>query len=902
MPEINLFCQRNSLTNEATVESFFLLRLFEYLGYKDRNIMNKKSLSELTISQGGGRKRLNYKPDFVLTIRNKPKIVIDAKEPEENIDDYFYQVSGYALGLNQKYEKETPVEFTILSNGFHFKFYRWDKATPILTMDFDDFNKDSLKLKKLKEIIGYKNMVKRKQSDLKALSTEFEFRRPSSNDEIEAIFRACHQIIWDKENMKPSEAFPEFAKLFFIKVHFDKKIHAIMKEKKTPVLDDYVFSINWIEKQEKELDDTNPVANNLFEKLRSDLEDQIKEGKKKRVFNKDETVNISSSTIKEVVKLLEHYDLLGIDEDLNGRMFESFLSATVRGKDLGQFFTPRTVVKFMTHIAHLKANNNVMDKVLDGFCGSGGFLIDAMGDMHHKIHRLALTPEEKEKLDNQLVGEYLFGIDADKSPYFKISRIARMNMIMHGDGNNRIYWLPDTLDKNIKIETDEKELRDEAKELKGKLEAGLLFDVVLSNPPFSRGYSPSKKADADKLEDYDIARKKDTEKLKAIHSNVLSLERYRDLLKPHGKLITVMDESVLNSYSGREYRDFIRKYFIIRAIISLPQNSFVNAEANVKTSILYLVRKKVIKKGENGEESEVEDEEQPDVFMGVCEDIGHTDSGKSNLESNTLLKVYDYANNLINKDVKETIEDKFLEFEKEGTITNSDFTFVAKKEDIQDRLDCYSHQPSYKKLLRYLHNLESKGKIVLKTGRDLNIIKQMSKDEYEQSKLKSFKYIDIGNTEKDLGHIKGCEEDLLINLPTRARMVIKENDILIPAPVHSASGIIIVPKEFDGQLCSTGFIVIRPKDHKETILLYAILKSEIVQKQFFHLQSGINQQSITDENFKEFILLPIPKEDNDREAMIGKIKELRENAKELRKEYNKKLSDIQGEFIKVIGE
>jgi len=44
------------------------------------------------------------------------------------------------------------------------------------------------------------------------------------------------------------------------------------------------------------------------------------------------------------VRRLEHTFLFGIDVDLNGRLFETFLSATMRGKDLGQFFTPRSIV------------------------------------------------------------------------------------------------------------------------------------------------------------------------------------------------------------------------------------------------------------------------------------------------------------------------------------------------------------------------------------------------------------------------------------------------------------------------------------------------------------------------------------------------------------------------------
>jgi len=749
--------------------------------------------------------------------------------------------------------------------------------------------------------LSFKVLNKRKPQEIQSMVQEFEFRKPYSNDEIEAIFRACHQIIWSKDNIKPSEAFPEFAKLFFIKIYYDRKIHDMLRKGEKPKKEDYIFTVDWIEKQERELNENNPISNILFKKLREDLEDEIKKGIKKRIFNSDEELNINASTIKEVVRLLEHYDLFGIDEDLSGRMFEAFLSATVRGEALGQFFTPRTVVKFMTQMAKINSSKNKMDIILDGFCGSGGFLIEAMTIMREKIEKnKSLTNKEVEDLKEKIVRECLYGIDADKSPYFKISRIARMNMVMHGDGNNRIYWLPDTLDKNIEIEESvNKELRQEAEELKKRIKKdGLKFNLVLTNPPFSRGYNKNKKSDEKILKEYDIAHVEDTDKLKSIRSNVLSLEIYRDLLEPNGRLITVMDESVLNSYSGRDYRKFIKKYFIIKAIISLPQNAFTNADANVKTSILYLVKK------------EKEDEEQGDIFMGISDNIGHTEAGKSDLKNTDLLKVYDYSHNVVNEKVGKTILEKFMEYEENGELKNEDDTaFIVKKEEVisiekedelKGRLDCYSHMPSYKKLLKELKSLEKNGKVELLKGEKLNVIDQMSKEEYDKLKTKTFRYIDIGNTEKDLGMIRGHEEDFLFALPTRARMIIKENDILIPSPVHSASGIIIIPKEYDGQLCSNGFIVIRPKDYNEAVLIYTILKSDLLQKQFFHLQSGINQQAITDRNFKNFVYIPIPKEKGDKEKTIKNIKTLIEEAKDLKENYNIKLKKIQAEFLEVI--
>jgi len=82
-----------------------------------------------------------------------------------------------------------------------------------------------------------------------------------------------------------------------------------------------------------------------------------------------------------------NYYLFGIDEDLNGRMFEAFLAAIMRGKALGQYFTPRSIVKLMVRLADLKATprKDGIERVLDACCGTGGFLIEALTVMRRQI-------------------------------------------------------------------------------------------------------------------------------------------------------------------------------------------------------------------------------------------------------------------------------------------------------------------------------------------------------------------------------------------------------------------------------------------------------------------------------------------------------------------------------------
>lgn len=168
----------------------------------------------------------------------------------------------------------------------------------------------------------------------------------------------------------------------------------------------------------------------------------------------------------------------------------------------------------------------------------------------------------------------------------------------------------------------DQELATERKELKSILEM-TSFDVVLTNPPFSMKYEQSKEDEKRILDQYEIA-SLGGKIAASLKSNIMFIERYCDLLKPGGKLLTVIDESVLNTEgqgkSMQKFRKWLRGKYIIRAVISLPKNTFVNADACVKTSVLYLTKRK------SGTE------EQPVVFMAISQDVGHNDAGRMTSE------------------------------------------------------------------------------------------------------------------------------------------------------------------------------------------------------------------------------------------------------------------------------
>ena len=212
--------------------------------------------------------------------------------------------------------------------------------------------------------------------------------------------------------------------------------------------------------------------------------------------------------------------------------------------------------------------------------------------------------------------------------------------------------------------------------------------------------------------------------------------------------------------------------------------------------------------------------------------------------------------------------------------------FSVNKSDIIDRIDCFSLSPQYKHLTNDLRKLKNHD---LSSSKDLNIVKPMNKEKYKELAVKEFKYIEVKNASKLPNFIDGYSEDVLISLPSRARQIVKENDVLLPRPIGSSEKISIVPKDLDGHLCSTGFIVIRSKDYDEACLLALVLKSPFVQRQIFNLQSGCIQPEITPTDFKK-VILPIPKDK--KEGLINKFKEEMQLAEEANTAYleNKKKS------------
>lgn len=831
----NQFCQLADLKNEADVEQSFARRLIEFLGYSDSQIRPKDSLTQLTV--GGMRGvEAQYRPDFAIKVNEKVRWIYEAKSPNENLDNHIWQPRGYCQLLNGQYSDENPVRYFVLSNGAKTRLFQSDINAPLLELNFKDFVQGNELFEKFINYLSPKSFAKQK-----AQINGGEFHRLEKRplEDVNSAFAWCHQHIYKKDNISQAAAFTEFVKVIFLKLLSDRKIRDrhpnVLAENIIDVpLDEVQFSLKWIQEQEKNT--PNPLDTISFRTFIDSMEKEIESGKRKRIFSADERINLSPETIRGVVGKIEHIFLFGIDIDLNGRLFETFLNATMRGKDLGQFFTPRSIVELGVKLARLQVNVPLengsfhTDIVLDACCGTGGYLIDALSDMWNKVHsNNSLDDEAKNKLRKQIANNHIFGVDVGREP--PLARIARLNMYLHGDGGSSIYQV-DVLDKEVlEKETDSPEIVNEKNQIRNKVFKPKGFaDVVLTNPPFAKTYE--RKIDSEKriLDGYEISTKAGGEKRPSLKSSLMFIERYHDLLKIGGRLITVIDDGILNGENYNWFRDYIRQKFIIRAVVSLPGDAFQRSKARVKTSLLVAE-----KRDPNLNQA------QPPVFMYACEYVGIDDASRQR----TL--PIDRENRI---NALKEIEQAGIEFTAflsgKG---NPKFTVQASK--ITDRLDVKSCLMKSGRMIETWSNqgidvVSLEDFVSLKEFDEEDVIDTTTSDDFVT-------YLRV----KYEGFAEAGDEIVTSDTNYRYLYRIHTNDIVISNIAASYGSVAVVPPELDGCVVTSEYTVLKPKEGVDPIIAWLLLRSPEARSEMLLTSTGISRNRVKWEILKN-IKFPKP--------------------------------------------
>lgn len=468
---------------------------------------------------------------------------------------------------------------------------------------------------RLEEIVDIPNASK--ANNQKEIDKLLKQTKAFTRDEFSKLLFKCHNIIRNNDKLSPEAAFDEISKVLFIKIRYERENSdsQIFSKDRFKTLKQNYENLN----KDLKILDAIPFYQHLFELTKQEFAND-------HLFDDNSKIEIRENSFEQIVEDLEIYNLSTTSDDVKGIAFEKFLGKTFRG-ELGQFFTPRTIVDFMVKVLDPQEGEYICDPC----CGSGGFLIRAFEyvreNIEHEIEEQKeeikkqcfqdnyddLSEKEKEEVNakvndafsklnkeldinnpkgrlRSLSFDCIYGTDANP----RMARTAKMNMIMHGDGHGGVHHHDGLLNVNGIFDN--------------------RFDVILTNPPFGAHIDKELKiSEADRFKDEEkikayIKRYGPAyeEALKQVNDNinesllslyqlgklsglteVLFIERCLNLLKPGGRMGIVLPEGVLNNSNLQKVREFVEGKAKILLITSIPQDVFMASGATVKPSILF---------------------------------------------------------------------------------------------------------------------------------------------------------------------------------------------------------------------------------------------------------------------------------------------------------------------------
>lgn len=252
---------------------------------------------------------------------------------------------------------------------------------------------------------------------------------------------------------------------------------------------------------------------------------------------------------KVIDALDEIYRLMSESQaaDVRGDTYEYLLSKISQSGLIGQFRTPRHIIRMMVELMDPKAD----DVICDPACGTSGFLISA-GEYLRENHKEEIFFNRQKK--DHFMNHMFFGYDMDRT----MLRIGAMNMMTHGIDNPFIEYRDSLSDQNPDKEK---------------------YSLILANPPF-KGSLDADTVSTDLLK---VCKTKKTE--------LLFLALFLRMLRIGGRCACIVPDGVL--FGSSTAHKAIRKELVeqnwLEAVISMPSGVF-KPYAGVSTAVLIFTK------------------------------------------------------------------------------------------------------------------------------------------------------------------------------------------------------------------------------------------------------------------------------------------------------------------------
>lgn len=477
----------------------------------------KKALRE---SNGG---TLTF-PDFVLyeTNTTRPLGVVEAKKPGESLEK--------ALDQAEKRYAEPLDAPLIFAYNDTFVATRYLHNTRPLKIDGED----------VRQFVDHYTSLRFVNEGPEILSAPENIQ--ISREELIRIFKRQANFLREAGLQAGLDRFGAFSDVLFLKLMDELSQIREHAGREAPI----PKHLRWSEFQNKNPQDRLDYVRDVVWKAMNEKYGEI--------FGNAFPIQ-SAEIFDDMVKDLSRLNFTGTDVDVKGDAFEYFLKNAYQGikiKDLGEYFTPRNIVRTMVSMVDPK----IGEKIYDPFCGTGGFLIEAF---RYMSLRTKLTP----KLTDVLEHDTVYGSEITVT-----ARVARMNMILYGDGHS-----------NVNQRDSFKFPRHEE------------FDVVLTNPPYSQ---PTRYGNL-----YDLP---------TTDGDAVAMQHCFKALKPGGRAAVLVKEDFLtDSGAVGKVRNILLTMAKNFSVVSLPRRLF-EPYTPTKTSIIYF------EKGGT----------RKSTFFFVVRNVGHT--------------------------------------------------------------------------------------------------------------------------------------------------------------------------------------------------------------------------------------------------------------------------------------
>lgn len=788
----------SKIKTEEDVKIHIILPYLKSLGYSTDDMRFENSMSVQT-----GTKTVNVKSDIEIFENGNIEIILDTKAPTESLcEKHILQSISYA-----KLVSTPPAIYGIVTNGTDVV------VTNIYT------GKRTCIIPTKGELISEVSRTRRTAlSEIEIREVQSLLLTLTNTDELYKIIKKCKDTIEKKGLIRSDLSFKEMTKILLVKMNEEKRAKKGNTNR---------FQISILEKMSK--------ANNVSikEQFFALFKDAITTYP---IYpNTEEKINIADEEcILSVIKELEPWSFLGTGEDIKGAVYEIFLKSTLRG-DFDQYFTPREIVDFMVKYSDPK----IGDLILDPACGSGGFLIQSFLYVNQKITNSTNSEVEKKIMFDDLIDKCLWGGEADADLHV----LAKINLIMHGDGYNNVYQGDSLSNPNITNDT---------------------FNLILANPPFTIPYEFK-----EVLDKYEMGKQRDSQELDIlfVEKCIMSINSSKG-----GEVYIILPEGLLNLPSYLYFREWLLQKCYITLVVSLPEGAFIPFGKSVSKTTIIGLRKK------NQETSN-----KPEyAFLGNAKEIGY-EVGKSTykqIKKNDLPIFIEGAKSHFNN-IKTSVNGGEYGWIDQDSITEYriDANYLLNSIDLQNL------QTKYSKLKR------------------LDTICRFKHTSITPQKDAEYKYLEI----PDVSPITGVISNIRIYKGKEigdSFYKAKGGDLAYCRINPRKNRVFIIPEDIDEVLISKEAYLIELLDNeyvKSNYVLGAILQSDLVKSQLVRLATGSSSSRarVQENDFLRAVFVPIP--DEKRQIEIEKtLKKIYKKYWEVSQHFLKEFVKVQNELLSKI--